>query len=42
MNQQEVPNRLLPAIVAMAIVVALLWFFLAALPMITPGSHGAL
>jgi hypothetical protein len=36
MNQQEAPNSFLPAIVAMAIVVALLWFFLAALPMITP------
>jgi hypothetical protein len=31
MIQQEAPNRILPAIVAMAIVVAILWIFLAAL-----------
>jgi hypothetical protein len=35
MNQQEAPNRVLPAIVAMAIVVGLLWFFLVAL---APGA----
>jgi uncharacterized membrane protein YqiK len=42
MNQQEAPNSLLPAIVAMAIVVAVLWFFLAVLPMIASGSADAL
>jgi hypothetical protein len=31
MIQQEAPNRLLHAIFAMAIVVAILWIFLAAL-----------
>jgi hypothetical protein len=31
MVEQEAPHRLVPAIIAMAIVVALLWLFLVAL-----------
>jgi hypothetical protein len=41
MNQQEAQNRPLPAIVAMAIVVALLWFFVTALPMFMSWSQNA-
>jgi uncharacterized membrane protein YqiK len=41
MNQQETPNSLLPTIVAMAIVVALLWLFVAAIQMITSCSENA-